>query len=426
MGDPRVLARSSRSRGLVANAFQLFWARLGAGIAKSNTMPVHGSLIADTYPIGVRGRIGATLAMGARLVGRAQPAARRRDRGARRRSRRLAVAVPPARRSRSAVFALFAFRCPSRRGVSSRSRTCSARSSRTPSRRRSPWRRRSRGCGRSARSRAVIVAFAAIGLRSLHRPGARQPVHGGGVRHQDVRSGGARARSAGSASCRACLRRSLLRPLVPAGPGPALRLVGLLILPAAVLTPVQYFMPNAVLFTIFGIPQIVLLSWRSRWSVRSCSRSCPTDCVGMGAALGSIYIFFIGATGGALLSALLTDEFGPRVAVLAIVVPSHDHRRASSSSAVHGSSATTSRWSSPSSARRWRSTTRQQEAPDDVPVAPGRRRRLLLRAGAGAVRRRLRGAPGRGARAARHQRRGQVDDPARDRRPWHAAAASCA
>ena len=33
---------------------------------------------------------------------------------------------------------------------------------------------------------------------------------------------------------------------------------------------------------------------------------------GLGAALGSLYIFFIGATGGALLSALISDAFGTR------------------------------------------------------------------------------------------------------------------
>src|SRR4029077_521493 len=38
--------------------------------------------------------------------------------------------------------------------------------------------------------------------------------------------------------------------------------------------------------------------------------------------LGAIYIFFIGATGGALLSGLLTDEVGARAAVLVIVIPS--------------------------------------------------------------------------------------------------------
>ena len=42
----------------------------------------------------------------------------------------------------------------------------------------------------------------------------------------------------------------------------------------------------------------------------------------MGAALGSIYIFFIGATGGALLAALLTDAFGVRTAILVLVIPS--------------------------------------------------------------------------------------------------------
>ena len=46
--------------GFAANAFALFVARLGAGVAKSNTYPVQGSLIADTYPIAVRGRVNAT------------------------------------------------------------------------------------------------------------------------------------------------------------------------------------------------------------------------------------------------------------------------------------------------------------------------------------------------------------------------------
>src|SRR4051794_15234477 len=51
-----------------ANAFGLFVARLGAGFAKSNTYPVQGSLTADAYPIGVRGRVHATVA-GAGRVG---------------------------------------------------------------------------------------------------------------------------------------------------------------------------------------------------------------------------------------------------------------------------------------------------------------------------------------------------------------------
>lgn len=43
-------------------------------------------------------------------------------------------------------------------------------------------------------------------------------------------------------------------------PERALRLVGLLVMPAALATPFQYYMPNVVLFTILGIPFSVLLS----------------------------------------------------------------------------------------------------------------------------------------------------------------------
>jgi len=95
-----------------------------------------------------------------------------------------------------------------------------------------------------------------------------------------------------------------------------------MILPAAVLTPVQFFMPNVVLFTIMGIPQIVLLTVAFTMVGPVLQSVVPYRLRGMGVALGSIYIFFIGATGGALLSGLLADEFGPRAAVIAIVVPS--------------------------------------------------------------------------------------------------------
>ena len=54
--------------GLAVSAFMLFWTRFGVGIAKANTLPVHGSLLADTYPISLRGRIAATSAMVGRTV----------------------------------------------------------------------------------------------------------------------------------------------------------------------------------------------------------------------------------------------------------------------------------------------------------------------------------------------------------------------
>ena len=46
--------------GLAVNAFMLFWTQFGVGVAKSSNLSVHGSMLADTYPITVRGRISAT------------------------------------------------------------------------------------------------------------------------------------------------------------------------------------------------------------------------------------------------------------------------------------------------------------------------------------------------------------------------------
>ena len=42
---------------------------------------------------------------------------------------------------------------------------------------------------------------------------------------------------------------------------------------------------------------------------------------GMGQALGALYIFFIGATGGALLAGLLSNAYGTRAAVIVLYVP---------------------------------------------------------------------------------------------------------
>ena len=47
--------------GFAVNSFMLFWTRFFTGIAKANTIPVQGSLIADAYPISVRARMSAAM-----------------------------------------------------------------------------------------------------------------------------------------------------------------------------------------------------------------------------------------------------------------------------------------------------------------------------------------------------------------------------
>ena len=59
--------------GLAVNGLHLFLARMGVGVAKSNQLPVQGSLLADAYPIGTRGRISAGVAIAGRITGTLSP-----------------------------------------------------------------------------------------------------------------------------------------------------------------------------------------------------------------------------------------------------------------------------------------------------------------------------------------------------------------
>ncbi len=59
--------------GLAISAFMLFWTRFATGIAKANSIPVHQSLIADNYPIGIRARMSAAINMGGHGIGLISP-----------------------------------------------------------------------------------------------------------------------------------------------------------------------------------------------------------------------------------------------------------------------------------------------------------------------------------------------------------------
>ena len=90
----------------VGNAFWLFAARMGSGLAASHILPVHNSLLADAYPIRARGRIYSIYGLGTpigQLLGPvtvgAIAAPRRRDRG-------LALGVRRRRRARAGAVAV--------------------------------------------------------------------------------------------------------------------------------------------------------------------------------------------------------------------------------------------------------------------------------------------------------------------------------
>jgi ABC-type branched-subunit amino acid transport system ATPase component/predicted MFS family arabinose efflux permease len=306
--------------GLVTTAFQLFWTRLGVGVAKSSNYSVNGTYIADAYPITVRGRVGATTFVTGRTIGTLSPiivAGIATLAGGTNgwRWAFIVLAIPVA------VVAFLAFRLPEPpRGQFEKKDvlgeviedeqpapiSVEAAFARL-------WQIRT--------FKSFIVGFAALGFGLFTVPVLSN------IFLQDRY--GASAFERGIAGTAGGFGVLLVLPFVGRyydhlyrrDPERALRLIGLCILPAAVLTPVQYFMPNIVLWVILGIPQLVLL-FTAFAMVQPITQSIvPYRLRGLGGALASLYIFFIGATGGALLSALLSDEFGPRAAVIAIVVP---------------------------------------------------------------------------------------------------------
>ena len=86
--------------------------------------------------------------------------------------------------------------------------------------------------------------------------------------------------------------------------------------------PIQYFMPDAVLWAVFSVMVTTILSMCAFSMVGPVLTSvAPYHLRGITGAVGAIYLFFIGATGGAILSAGLDQAFGARAAVLIVMIP---------------------------------------------------------------------------------------------------------
>ena len=100
----------------VGNAFWLFAARMGSGLAASHILPVHNSLLADAYPIRARGRIYSIYGLGTPIGQLLGPVAVGAHRRPRRRDRGLALGVRRRRRAGAGAVALRRRPGASRRG----------------------------------------------------------------------------------------------------------------------------------------------------------------------------------------------------------------------------------------------------------------------------------------------------------------------
>jgi len=306
-----------------ANAFMLFWTRFGSGVAKAHTLPVHASLLADTYPIGVRGRVSSLVGTAGRITGVASPvlvgAIAAAFGGAENGGWRwafLLLGVPVS------VGAFLAFRM------------------KEPPR--GQWERRSvlgevpaddadipvsveMAFSRLLQIktlRAMVFALSAIGFQlfpmvSLTNFFLRDTY-------------GLDAFGRGIVASLGGLLTIVVLPLVGrwfdgayrVDPTRSMRLIAVLILPGALLTPLQYNMPNAVLFTILSIPGGVLVGSAFTMISPIIQAVIPYRLRSLGIAFAALYVFLFGAVGGALLGAGLASSFGDKGAIMAIAIPS--------------------------------------------------------------------------------------------------------
>ena len=307
--------------GLATNIFLFFLARFGAGIAQSSNNSVNGSLLGDAYPISLRGRIYAALGMGAGVAAALSPIL----------VGLIATAVGGPNGWRWAFYALaipiffvafLAFRIPEPpRGQFEKKDVLGEVF--TDARPAAPS--MEAAFARILRIRTiktVLIAFSAIGFGLF-----TVPVLGNLYLKERF---GLDAFQRGLIGTIGSLGVLVALPLVGRyydrlyrkDPARALTLIGIVVLPVAILTPIQYFMPNAVLWAVFSVPVVVLLLTAFSMIGPVLTSVAPYRLRGMVNAVGGIYVFFVGATGGAVLAALLDSIVGVRATVLLIMIPS--------------------------------------------------------------------------------------------------------
>ena len=103
-------------------------------------------------------------------------------------------------------------------------------------------------------------------------------------------------------------------------PDGALRILGLLLLPATLLVPIQYFMPNVWLFAAVGALNTTFLGAAFAMIQPSIQSVVPYRLRGMGTAIITFFMFAIGGIGGGMLSAFLQDAIGERPTIIILTM----------------------------------------------------------------------------------------------------------
>ena len=199
---------------------------------------------------------------------------------------------------------------------------CSAKSSRTRTRPTPRWKPRSPASKKISTIRIAIAAFAALGF-GVFALGSLQVLYLNDTLHvTDILERGIILSIAGFVA---------VPFLFPVGsyfdrtyrrdPAKALRIVGLLILPSALFTPLQVSTHSVTWFVIWGIPQAVLTVCAFAMVSPVLQAVCPYRLRGLGTAMGVMYVVFIGGFAGSILAAFFTNAIGVRGTVLLLGIP---------------------------------------------------------------------------------------------------------
>jgi ABC-type branched-subunit amino acid transport system ATPase component/predicted MFS family arabinose efflux permease len=308
--------------GFAVNAFMLFWTRFGSGITKASTIPVHGSLIADAYPIGVRARISAVSQGGARALGQTI-------------SPVLAAAIAEAAGGPQgwrwvwyslgipvAIVAVAAFAMPEPpRGQFEKEHVLHEvveEQNPAPISMEAAFAR----LKRIATIRSVLVAFCAIGF-GLFSQGTLSSLYLD--KHLHVHDALTRG-------IMLSLMQAASLPFLPfvasyfdrayrRNPAKALAIVGALVVPSAILTPLQFTVQSQAWFVILGIPGSILTTAAFAMVGPVIYAVMPYRLRGMGNALATMYIFFIGGFLGGIVAAFFTNAIGTRATVILLAIP---------------------------------------------------------------------------------------------------------
>jgi ABC-type branched-subunit amino acid transport system ATPase component/predicted MFS family arabinose efflux permease len=308
--------------GLATSAFMLFWTRFATGIAKANSIPVHQSLIADNYPIGIRARMSAVMNMGAHGLGLASPVL----------CAAIATWAGGVEGWRWAWFLLgipvilvavvaFFMKEPPRGQFEKQDVLGEVIEDEQPA----PISMEAAFARikRIRTIRTVLVAFCALGFGLFSIPELESLYLRNTLHVHNLLERGVILSLSGIAAL----------PLLPfvgryfdkvyrLNPAKALALVGALILPSALLTPLQFSVHSTTWFWILKVPQAVLTAAAFAMVGPVLQAVVPYRLRGMGTAMSTLYIFFIGGFMGGLVAAFFTDTIGVRGTVIVLGVPS--------------------------------------------------------------------------------------------------------